>query len=104
MAGYNGWMNYETWLVKLWMDNDGGDCEYWRGVAREHLDAASESPLLTRMQAAAIGLANELKEKADDELPDLDGLWKDLLLAALSEVNWDEIARSLIDEVPEVEV
>jgi hypothetical protein len=100
MAGYNGWMNYETWLVKLWMDNDGGDYEHWRGAAREHLDAASETPPLTRLEAAAIGLADEMREQADDELPDL----KDLLLAALSEVNWDEIARSLIDEVAEEEV
>jgi hypothetical protein len=22
MSNYNGWTNYETWLVKLWLDND----------------------------------------------------------------------------------
>jgi hypothetical protein len=104
MAKYNGWTNYETWVVNLWMDNDPGEYERWREVAREHLDAASEAPPLTRMQAAAIGLADELKEQADEELPDVDGFWKDLLLAALSEVNWYEIARCLIEEVAEVEV
>ena len=28
---YNGWKNYETWNVALWMGND----EFWYGVARE---------------------------------------------------------------------
>ncbi len=27
--GYNGWSNYETWNVKLWMDNDEGSYNYW---------------------------------------------------------------------------
>ena len=25
---YNGWTNYETWNVKLWLDNDG-ELDYW---------------------------------------------------------------------------
>ena len=24
---YNGWTNYETWAVKLWMDNEEGSYE-----------------------------------------------------------------------------
>jgi hypothetical protein len=104
MAKYNGWTNYETWVVNLWIDNDPGDYERWREIAREYLDAASEAPPLTRMEAAAIGLADELKEQADEELPDVERFWKDLLLAAFSGVNWDEIAWCLIEEVAEVEV
>ena len=36
---YNGWYNYETWLVNLWMDNDQGSQEMWREHARESIDA-----------------------------------------------------------------
>ena len=25
---YNGWTNYETWLVNLWMDNEQGSQEF----------------------------------------------------------------------------
>ena len=32
---YNGWHNYETWLVKLWIDNEEGSYNYWREVAQE---------------------------------------------------------------------
>jgi hypothetical protein len=27
---YNGWPNYETWNVMLWMDNDEGMYRYYR--------------------------------------------------------------------------
>lgn len=27
---YNGWSNYETWNVKLWIDNEEGSYDYWR--------------------------------------------------------------------------
>jgi hypothetical protein len=37
---YNGWTNYETWLVNLWMDNDPGSQDYYRETAKEMYDAA----------------------------------------------------------------
>ena len=30
---YNGWYNWETWSVNLWMDNDQGSHEMWREIA-----------------------------------------------------------------------
>ena len=32
---YNGWKNYETWNVKLWIDNEEGSYRYWEEVAGE---------------------------------------------------------------------
>ena len=27
---YQGWTNYETWAVNLWLDNEEGVHDYWR--------------------------------------------------------------------------
>lgn len=32
---YNGWQNYETWNVALWLDNEQGSYNYWRERAEE---------------------------------------------------------------------
>jgi hypothetical protein len=31
---YNGWPNYDTWNVMLWLDNDEGMYRFYRGQAR----------------------------------------------------------------------
>ena len=36
----NGWENKPTWLVKLWIDNDQGNQEYWREVCTEIITIA----------------------------------------------------------------
>lgn len=33
--GYQGWKNYETWAVALWMGNDSGSYDYWNETAEE---------------------------------------------------------------------
>ncbi len=32
---YNGWPNYETWNVMLWLDNDEGMYRFYRSQARQ---------------------------------------------------------------------
>jgi hypothetical protein len=50
--------------------------------------------------AAVVCLAEHLERETRDLMPVfLSGLITDLLNAALSEVNWGEIAESLLDEV-----
>ena len=97
----NGWTNYETWVVNLWIDNDGyaDDC---RRMAMECVrDTASKS----FPDGAAIRcLADRIKEQHEEHMSlvcKVPGVFSDLLNGALSSVNWAEIARHYIDEVKE---
>jgi|GEM_PF-998538 len=95
---YNGWSNYETWAVNLWLSNEEGSYRYWTDRTRELLAeerAGGEScSTLNR-------LAEELKESICEECElQTACLAADLMTAALGEVDWYEIARSFLDEEP----
>lgn len=101
---HNGWRNYETWAVNLWLDNEEGTYNYWRERAREAYAAASADSIWTREQRARYTLADTLKAEIEESLPDLGAsMAADLLGAALSEVHWDEIAEHMIDAAIEDE-
>jgi len=106
---YNGWTNYETWLVNLWLSNDEPSYRFWRQRTADHRTAAPEAEqvqagIWTAEQAARFGLADELKESieeaAADALPQ-SGMMSDLLGAAVSRVDWHEIAEHMLDEEAE---
>jgi hypothetical protein len=56
--------------------------------------------VLSRKERACYQLANELKEMIEDGNPLASeaSVYSDLINASLSEVNWKEIATSLLDE------
>ena len=84
---YNGRKNYETWLVALWIDNDGGDA-HWRERANELRDTYDLSCELERFYT----------ELAEQEIP-ASGMFADLFNSALREVCWYSIAEHYIDEL-----
>ena len=105
---YNGWTNYETWAVNLWMSNDQGSDEFYCETAQEvYNDSEQEtrsdgSILFTREERATLTLADRLKDEHEErqsELTGVSGVFSDLLGAALSEVNWYEIAEHYISDV-----
>lgn len=98
---YNGWTNYETWAVKLWMDNEEGTQNYWQEIARETFEDAEADKTFSKEERAALTLMDNLKEQHEQALPELQGFAADLLNAAMSEVNWHEIAESLISDAHE---
>jgi hypothetical protein len=110
--GYQGWTNYETWAVNLWLGNEQGSHEYWQEQARAAWgNAQDQEPMYESQRTsdrARILLAELLKyELADD--PDLtrtaglpeSGMYADLLNAALSEVDWYELADALLTTAAE---
>lgn len=101
---YNGWTNYETWAVKLWMDNDEGSYLYWKERAQETFDNAKAGDAYatqTREQAATYELSEQLKDEHNDNNPceESNNVYTDLMRAALDSVNWYEIAESLLEDV-----
>lgn len=98
---YNGWTNYETWNVKLWIDNEEGSYRFWQQSAQSCFDRATikHETWNTISQQARFNLADRLKDEFEDSKPEVTGMWADLLGAAMSEVNWHEIANSLLEDV-----
>jgi hypothetical protein len=86
---YNWWTNYETWNVKLWIDNDEGMNDDFARMARN-----ATSPY---------AFGKEIKDIIEEMKPEVGGMFADLLNAALSVVNWEEIAENMMEEYKEEE-
>ena len=89
MSTYEGWRNYETWLVKLWLDNEPYTYFEMQELARFH-------------EGEAYTLSEEIRESVQEQMAEYlpqAGMVMDLALSALSEVDWMEIAESYLEEV-----
>jgi hypothetical protein len=101
---YNGWTNYETWAVALWLGNDETTCDYWADVADECKAEAPnseqvESGIWTVGEAARYKLAERLKEDIESGSPlEEASMYSDLLNSAIQSVNWNEIASTQLEE------
>lgn len=92
---YNGWSNYETWAVALWIDNEQGSQEWAVDLACEVVASETEHP--------RSDLADRLHEELDAEMPNLGAsMFSDLLNAAWGEVDWRELAGHYLLQAEEV--
>lgn len=100
---YNGWHNFETWLVNLWIDNEESSQEHWRTVAQEIWDWLPKDQEYRKDEASRT-LSESLKSHFEEANPcQGSGFWTDLMGAALSEVNWHEIATNMLEEIAQEE-
>lgn len=101
----NGYTNYETWCVHLWLTNERPSYEHWREVARQTMiDADALPPVKAGEWTHRFGASNLLSEHLqkclhDTEILKSPSLYTDLLLAALGEVDWFEVAEALLDDI-----
>jgi hypothetical protein len=91
---YNGWTNYATWAVNLHIDNEQGSQEYWA----ERASAALEDSDFDIDDAVSL-LADHLQSDHEEAMPEVTGVFADLLGAALGDVEWREIARNMLQDI-----
>jgi hypothetical protein len=99
---YNGWSNYETCCVFVWLTNEESRFRSWRKQAEQALAQAVAEATQPGDNVAALAaqiLADQIEEEFEGTNPlddDEPSVWAELLDAALSEVNWFEIAQSFL--------
>lgn len=97
---YQGYTNYETFIVKVWIDNEQSTREWWLSLARRCLQNAVPSQYLSAQQNAEIELERLLKDshQAEAERLPMAGVHADLMQAALEEVDWKSLSETLMEE------
>jgi hypothetical protein len=81
MTTYEGWANYPTWAVNLWLSNDEGTYHATNDAVR---DAGS-----------VYDASNAIESLVDDLMPELEaGIGADIMGWAFQMVEWREIAES----------
>lgn len=105
---YNGWTNYETWACALWIDNEQGAQDAYIERAQEvikHPTYKNEFMKLDRriVHELAEVFKAECEEAAEQWMGGQASFFADIFNAALSEVNWFEIAEHYIELANEQE-
>ena len=86
---YNGWRNWETWCVHLWITGEESSYGYWMDMANRY-DRDRLREELEAHYTEALALLEELP-----------GVFRDLLGGSLREVDWQEIAEALREGMDE---
>lgn len=84
--GYNGWTNYETWCVNLWLDNDEGMQEDMVRICSDKSRSVYDRCTELREYVEETPEASEVLEKATFVC--------DLFRSAMDTVNWREIVEN----------
>lgn len=90
MGSYNGWANYETWLANLWYDQVFVDL-----IREEYGDEVTYDQEYDVAQSIQYYLDDLVLEEISSQA----GFTLDLINAALREINYREIANSVIDSI-----
>ena len=93
---YNGWTNYETWLVNIWFDQSLSE---WAG----EFEITSNDELETK-SALKTHLEDCFESYFEDceKLPE-SGFLADIINASLREIDWYDIAEHYLEDCIQLE-
>lgn len=100
---YQGHANYFTWACALWLENDYPD---YRGmqevVAEVKAEIDSDENVLkgiwTAERAIVFRLADKIRDIITENSPGVKGMYSDFLTRAISMVDFQEVAESILAE------
>lgn len=91
---YNGWTNYETWLLKAWINNDETDYNYFQNVARQTLENVADKD---KQQA---DFADHIKNYFADKKPRIKPIFFQMLLeTAFGRIDFKDISISILEDM-----
>jgi hypothetical protein len=91
---YNGWTNYETWLVNVWLENDTHVANYNVSLAHDSISEYEQG----NEKCDWFHYEDIFKEDLQELLEGMHGMTHDLLSAAISEVDTRAIAKHWIQK------
>ena len=89
---YQGYTNYPTWAVSLWLGNDEGSYSQWDDRAQELANKHGK-------EDAVYKLAEELKDEVMEGDPLSGSMYSDMLSWATGLVNWNDIAENMLEDI-----
>ena len=96
---HQGYTNYETFLFYVVVVNDHDTkCRY-----DERVKEIYESYPSPTYETVLSDLADELEADLEENRPELEGIYEDLLNASLGKINYAEIAKDFVERLFENE-
>lgn len=92
VMSYSGWSNYETWCLNQWIENEEGSYHYWQERTAEIAEDSNHP---------RADLADALKEEVEELAPPLEGMFADLMSAAIGKIDFHEIAEAWLENYQE---
>jgi hypothetical protein len=97
--GYNGWVNYETWAVNLWLTNEPHSYERLMSIVQNPDTLGEQSEALREWVRPDQGNTWDNDGEGMTSLMAIPvGMYVDLLAAAFDMVHWKDIVRANQEE------